>query len=252
MTKAFSNEEYKDICANVHNNVYDYSLVEYENQNSYIEIICKQHEVFTQKAGKHILGRGCPKCAAESRPTTKRKNAANKFVKQALLVPEHQSKNYSYSNANYVGARVKLTVNCPRCGDFEVTPNNHLKGKGCPGCNNSGYNKSKNGFLYVLACGNMTKIGITNKSPSERQQSVSRSFGAEFSVLHSFYFEDGKIPYKIEFTLLQELRNLYKQPTVRFDGFTECFYDLDRTELFNRIESLIKEQNSSILASQEA
>lgn len=245
MTKAYTNEEYINICSELHNNVYDYSLVQYKNQHSVLKIICPFHGQFTQRAASHIVGKGCRECASASRPQVKRANAAMKFVTRALLVSEHQDKGYSYHNTIYRGARVKLIVNCPRCGDFEVTPNNHLRGRGCSGCNNSGYNKSKAGFLYILTCNNITKIGITNKSPEERQRSVSRSFGSDFTVLHSCYFEDGKIPYNLEFKLLQELRNLYKQPEIRFDGFTECFYDVNMASLLNKIESLIKEQNSS-------
>lgn len=48
----------------IHNNKYDYSFINnYKNLNSYLNIKCGFHGFFTQKAGKHLMGQGCPKCA---------------------------------------------------------------------------------------------------------------------------------------------------------------------------------------------
>jgi len=47
----------------LHNNSYDYSLVEYINNDTNVEIICKKHGSFKQLPTNHINGRkGCPKC----------------------------------------------------------------------------------------------------------------------------------------------------------------------------------------------
>jgi len=46
----------------IHNNKYDYSLVEYINSKSKIKIICPIHGVFEQTPAKHLMGRGCQKC----------------------------------------------------------------------------------------------------------------------------------------------------------------------------------------------
>jgi hypothetical protein len=45
-----------------HNETYDYSNMIFKSVNSKIDIICKEHGVFQQTPGKHIIGRGCPKC----------------------------------------------------------------------------------------------------------------------------------------------------------------------------------------------
>lgn len=263
MTKAFTTEEYKTICSKLHNNFYDYSLVEYETQHSVLKIICPKHGVFGQKAGKHIVGRGCPKCAADSRPKMKRLNAANKFVNQAKLVEEHLGRHYSYDKVVYTGARENVIITCPIHSDFDVTPNNHLRGKGCPGCGKTGYDTTKPGMLYVLTDGeSITKIGITNKSLRHRVRTVSRTSGKNFEVSTTFYFDDGSIPDKIETLILKEMRLTHEQPTEKFDGSTECFLNCDHIKLLSRIEQLIsqqtaaqaalKEQHSSNLASQEA
>jgi very-short-patch-repair endonuclease len=47
----------------IHNNKYDYSLVEYINVDTKIKIICKEHGIFKQTPYKHINNKqGCYKC----------------------------------------------------------------------------------------------------------------------------------------------------------------------------------------------
>jgi uncharacterized C2H2 Zn-finger protein len=46
----------------VHNNLYDYSLVEYINAKTKIRILCKIHGEFLQRTSDHLNGRGCPHC----------------------------------------------------------------------------------------------------------------------------------------------------------------------------------------------
>lgn len=46
----------------VHNNIYDYSNVIYENARTYITINCSKHGPFIQTPDSHLRGCGCPKC----------------------------------------------------------------------------------------------------------------------------------------------------------------------------------------------
>jgi hypothetical protein len=41
---------------------------------------------------------------------------------------------YNYDKVNYINARTKIIIVCPKHGDFEQLPFNHLKGKGCKIC----------------------------------------------------------------------------------------------------------------------
>lgn len=50
-----------------HGGKYDYSQVKYINRQKKVTIICPQHGLFEQLAGNHLEGRGCPKCAQESK-----------------------------------------------------------------------------------------------------------------------------------------------------------------------------------------
>lgn len=59
--KRLSQEEFIYKCIEAHNNKYDYSLVKYKNTRSKIEIICKEHGVFSQTPQNHLKKQGCPK-----------------------------------------------------------------------------------------------------------------------------------------------------------------------------------------------
>ena len=46
----------------IHNNKYDYSLVNYTNSRKNVDIICVEHGVFKQRPSDHLNGQGCPIC----------------------------------------------------------------------------------------------------------------------------------------------------------------------------------------------
>lgn len=50
---------------NIHNNKYDYKLIDINKKIkklNKIEIICYKHGVFKQRINSHLLGQGCPEC----------------------------------------------------------------------------------------------------------------------------------------------------------------------------------------------
>lgn len=60
-----------------------------------------------------------------------RKLTKEEFIKKAIA--RHGDK-YDYSKVNYINNHTKVTIICPIHGEFEQTPNDHLRGKGCPRC----------------------------------------------------------------------------------------------------------------------
>lgn len=56
---------------------------------------------------------------------------ADVFIKKAQSV--HANK-YGYQHVQYVNARTKIVIHCYDHGPFQQTPNNHLRGQGCPEC----------------------------------------------------------------------------------------------------------------------
>lgn len=58
-----SNKKFINRANEIHNNEYDYLLKNYKNTHSKIEIFCKKHGSFIQRASAHLLGQKCPKCS---------------------------------------------------------------------------------------------------------------------------------------------------------------------------------------------
>lgn len=88
-------------------------------------------------------GKGCSKCKVE------------KIVKSSLLTTEewisdatkvHGNK-YDYSKVNYINAKTKVCIICPKHGEFWQLPWVHKKGVGCPKCNESHMEKEMRVFL---------------------------------------------------------------------------------------------------------
>lgn len=125
-----------------HENVYDYSSVEYVNSDTKVIIICPHHGEFQQTPYKHLKGQGCPVCGVDKRVESRKGKSinsakpahlrANNFVRNALLV---HGKKYDYSEVVYKDSQTPVTIICPKHGKFQQTPNNHVQGKGCSKCN---------------------------------------------------------------------------------------------------------------------
>lgn len=113
-----------------HGERYDYSLVNYMGALIHVDIICKEHGVFRQKPNNHLNGYGCPKCGK-----IKFSNKIfNKFIEKAKILHENK---YDYSKVVYVNISTNVDIICPKHGIFKQSPNNHLKGCGCPYCKES-------------------------------------------------------------------------------------------------------------------
>jgi very-short-patch-repair endonuclease/Zn finger protein HypA/HybF involved in hydrogenase expression len=112
--------------ANRHNNFYDYSLVNYTNKKTKVQIICPEHGEFEQQPDNHLMGAGCPKCYFNRKLKT-----LKNFINEANNI--HQYK-YDYSLAEYINNQNKIIIICPEHGKYEKTPNSHLCGQGCPQC----------------------------------------------------------------------------------------------------------------------
>lgn len=131
----------------IHNNFYDYSLVDYKNKELKVKIICPIHGEFEQIAGNHLRGAGCMKCR-DLKHSKKIISDKETFIKKANKIHNNF---YDYSLVNYINSRIKVKIICPKHGVFEQTPKAHLQNEGCPKCNSSkgereirNYLKSKN------------------------------------------------------------------------------------------------------------
>lgn len=130
-------QEFEAQAAEVHGGKYTYHQ-DYVNSYTKVRITCPEHGDFWQNAQSHLNGINCPKCGAQNRAKSKN-HTYEIFEEKAHL--EHGEK-FTY-HQDYVNTRTKIKITCSKHGDFYQTPNNHLRGAGCPYCANETNGKAK-------------------------------------------------------------------------------------------------------------
>ena len=128
--KRSNKSEFIEKAKEVHNNRYEYSKVEYINALTKVCIICPEHGEFMQTPNTHLDGHGCPKCGI-NRAAAQKTMSTEEFIERAKTV--HGNK-YNYSKTKYKNTNEKVTIICPKHGEFKQTPSIHLNGCGCPKC----------------------------------------------------------------------------------------------------------------------
>lgn len=132
MEKELKQQNFIKVSSIIHNNKYDYSLVEFINTKSKVNIICPTHGVFEQTPEYHKNGSGCIKCSYEIRQSSTKMNTAY-FIKKAIDI--HSGK-YDYSLCDYKTTHIDVIISCPIHDTFNQRPSHHLRGSGCPKCGN--------------------------------------------------------------------------------------------------------------------
>jgi very-short-patch-repair endonuclease len=137
MKKLTTNEFIKK-SKEIHDNKYDYSLVDYINSRTKVKIICPIHGVFEQKPNSHLQRQNCPICMET-------KKSLKSFIVESNIV--HNNK-YDYSLSIYINAHTKVKIICPIHGVFEQTPNVHTTKKcGCKKCSDKKQQLDKDEFI---------------------------------------------------------------------------------------------------------
>ena len=214
----------------IHKNLYDYCNSKYINTNIKVDIICKNHGVFSQTPANHLRGQGCPKCGSERTALAQTHNNSI-FINKAGLIHNYI---YTYQKCNYIFAKTKVVITCPIHGDFEQVPDSHLKGRGCPSCAASGFNIAKPAYLYYLKITTDTnqvlyKIGITNRTVNERFNLTDLS---KIKIVKQKLYEVGQDALDWETKLKRMYKEYqYKGPDILSSGNTELFTE-DILELY--------------------
>jgi hypothetical protein len=157
----------------LHNNKYDYSKVNYINDNIKVNIICPKHGEFLQMPGSHLNGHGCRKCSFEYIGNLLKSSTPAFIVKSNII---HNNK-YDYSKVNYINDRIKVIIICPVHGEFLQSPNYHLNGGECLKCVS---NLSKMSIEWL----NMIKVSV----PHLR---TYHSLEGEYRIPNTHYYADG-------------------------------------------------------------
>ena len=136
-----SNQKFITKAQKKHGDKYEYSKLKYVNAKIKVCIICPKHGDFHQLPSKHLYGNTCPKCADEIRNFNNLKTNIT-FIEESKI--KHNNI-YCYDKVKYINAKTNISIICKNHGEFLCTPNNHLRGKGCPKC--VGKNKSTEDWI---------------------------------------------------------------------------------------------------------
>lgn len=161
----FDLKEFKRRSSIIHHNKYDYSLTNYINSQTKLDIICPIHGKFSQLANSHLQGKGCKKCSIKFLSDKKRKSCTS-FIQEANIIHHHK---YDYSIINYINNKIKINIICPLHGSFLQSPSLHLKGEECKTCS------------YI-------------KRSKARTRST-KDFIENASIIHNYYYDYSLVNY---------------------------------------------------------
>lgn len=130
MGRRLTTEEFIENSIKIHGNKFDYSKVDYKNNNTKVLIGCSVHGYFEQIPRNHLMGIGCAKCGRVSTAEKLSKGTEN-FINQCKKI---YGDKYDYSQVVYKSNLVKVKIGCKKHGYFEKFPSQMIIGEGCTLC----------------------------------------------------------------------------------------------------------------------
>jgi hypothetical protein len=129
--RKYTKEDFLQMAKEAHtNNLDDYSLIEYVNISTKINIKCNIHGSYPSLPVDHIRGHRCSKCGKDKLSLQFRLTLED-FIKRSNTIHNNF---YDYSEVKYINTEIKVDIKCPQHGIFSQTPHNHLNGAKCPTC----------------------------------------------------------------------------------------------------------------------
>lgn len=126
--KRLTNLEFYDRVVSIHGDKYDYTDMVYSSNRERVKLTCPIHGDFFKFPSNLLNGSGCKKCGDD-----KKRKSQSDFLSEVIAI--HGDK-YIYDKVVYVSDSIKVIITCPIHGDFEIRPNDLLKGIGCSKCRN--------------------------------------------------------------------------------------------------------------------
>lgn len=212
----FTQEQFIEKSLKNHKVKYDYTNTVYKSMRDSVDIICPDHGLFTQNAGDHSRGYGCPYCS-NNVPLTQ-----EEVIERSKKI--HKNK-YTYEKFKFKTVNKEALITCSIHGEFLQKVQNHLLGNGCPKC--AGQNKTTEELIkqfrsihkdkydysevkYVKSCEKIKIIckthGIFYQAPDKHLQGcgcpkckgyykTTDDYIKEASVIHNNKYDYSKVKY---------------------------------------------------------
>lgn len=268
MYRKLTTEEFVLRANIIHNNYFNYELVQYIRTHDKVEIICPTHGIFRQSPATHLKGFGCVKCMG-IQMSINRSHTTEEFI---IAAKKKHGDKYDYSKTIYgKNAHEKVMIICKEHGEFVQKPANHLNNKGCLLCNHkksserhaenpTGWSlenwtkasKKSRKFdsfkIYILKCWNehevFYKIGRTFRKTSERFKGKT-----DIPYNYSIIKEIVGIPEQVYYLeiIFKKINSKFKYiPKKAFKGMYECFSEYNEFTIEELEESLLSKDFSGM------
>lgn len=149
-TSKTSEEDFFEKARIVHDNFFEYEKGSFKDVSSKVGVICPLHGKWYPKANNHLRGMNCPTCAKEKNYHKLNKLNSNRKSSKTYDTKEFKKKieaihgdKFILDKVEYVNNKTKVTVTCREHGDFTITPNHLLSGRGCPKCSKNYHYSTK-------------------------------------------------------------------------------------------------------------
>lgn len=240
MPKKVTTKDFIDKCNVIHNNRYDYSLVEYVKATKKVKIICPVHGVFELTPQHHLRGIGCKKCGIERHLEDIKNKTKDKFIEKISKM--YPSGDYDFSKVEYVKHNVPVTIICKKHGEYQITPN-RLTNKvtmccGCHKCVDEMINKKRqDDFISSAKSIHGEKYDYSKVKYVDRSHTKVEIVCPEHG---SFYLTPDEHLYKKRGCVKCKMRIIDTEHFIReANKVHDNFYDYSKTIIKKRCENII-------------
>ena len=201
---------------------YDFSKFEYKHSQKKAIVVCIDHGAFLISPSNFLAGQGCAKCYTE-RLSAINASSTDEFLEKVLSRGLNKP-NYDFSKFEYKHSKKKAIIVCKVHGEFLVSPDKFLAGRGCAKCAKSVHDRSKATSVYILTDDEdqKSKIGVSCNLES-RILKLNRKTPFKFSLFETFEFDNFDEAFAVEQCVHKILKENLCEFEETFHGHTEWF-----------------------------
>jgi len=228
-------EQFVNEAQTVHNNLYDYSKVEYKDTHTKVLIIDPEYGEFYQTPDNHLSGQGSPKRKIELLREAF-SMTTSEFIKRSREV---HGDLYSYSKVEYIKTSTKVLIIDPEYGEFWQTPAAHLKGSGHPirGKTKAGLSRRKTTSKFIQQAksvhGNLYDYSKTKYITTHNKVLIIDSKYGEFWQSPSHHLNGQGHPLRGRDSTIEKQRNTLEEFVNKARLIHGDLYDYSKVDYVN-------------------